>query len=128
MLTTLNNLTFDSRTLFSVQRISCPFAFISISILETHHLRCAWTDFRWNPLPSPQHFLQPLRFLSDPRRSVPESSRARGIRESEPAVNTKNSQTSNFFKENPVPLSQRAPLDFSANLRTAAFWREFLHT
>src|SRR5260370_11099265 len=45
--------------------------------------------------PTLQHSLSPLRSFRDPRRSVPESSCARGMRRSEPALKPRNEQRSN---------------------------------
>jgi len=103
MLTTLNNLTFDSHTPFSVQRNSYSLVFIPLSIPTKSYMRdrfsiepilCLRTLYR---RPALQHSLSPLRSFSDPRRSVSESSCAGGMRRSEPAFKPRNQQRSNEF-------------------------------
>ena len=105
LLTTLNNLTFDSHTRLSVQRNSYSLVFIPLSIPTKSYLRdrfsvgsilCLRTLYR---RPALQHSLSPLRSFSDPRRSVPESGCAWGMRRSEPALKPRNEQRSNEFLE-----------------------------
>jgi len=103
LLTTLNNPTFDSHTRLSVQRNSYSLVFIPLSIPTKSYLR---DRFSIEPIlclrmlyrrPALQHSLSPLRSFSDPRRSVPESSCAWGIRRSEPTLKPGNDQRSNEF-------------------------------
>ncbi|SRR6266404_4392617 len=116
LLTTLNNLTFDSHTPLTVQRNSYSLVFIPLSIPTKSYMQDRFsvgsilflrTLYR---RPALQHSLSPLRFFSDPRRSVPESSRAWGMRRSEPALKPRNKQRSNEFLGGLLPLLLRLPL------------------
>ena len=103
LLTSLNNPTFDSHTRLSVQRNSYSLVFIPLSIPTKSYMRDRFsiesilflrTLYR---RPALQHSLSPLRFFSDPRRSVPESSCAWGMRRNEPTLKPGNEQRSNEF-------------------------------
>src|SRR4029077_17308163 len=103
LLTSLNNPTFDSHTRLSVQRNSYSLVFIPLSIPTKSYLRdrfsiepilCLRTLYR---RPALQHSLSPLRSFSDPRRSVPESSCAWGMRRSEPTLKPRSDQRSTEF-------------------------------
>src|SRR5260370_28920704 len=131
MLTTLNNLTFDSHTPLSVQRISYSLAFIHLAI-PTKSYVCAGPLFDRihlfsNALPSPNTPTFPVTFTLLPRSETlsagkqlrPGAPRNRtSIKTQKRASVKRNSCRGDFY-----PLSGLFPLENSCNPISTAFQR-----